>query len=819
MKLQKSFLHRTVAVSVFLLFLSQSVWADAVVSYHPRIFLTPDYINILKDRANANTPQWQRLKNQVNKINSGTKDTIIPLALAYIVTEDPTYGNKAVDGLIELVNEMSSYGVTSKDVALYRAAIGFDWLYNLLTAEQKTAVINAINDTCDVELFSRYLVPWHNYGVAVMRGVGIAGYATYHDNPNAQNLINHARKERFNKLLDGMNQLFGSGGGWPEGRTYGFSSVPDILQYVEAVYTATNENLYSASSWFKDRLRWLYSFEYPGTFYDRNREYHYDGTWDGPKGKPYFGYYNLDDGHKGMSSITDAGRMEKLILIKRFPDEPAAKQVQWLITQPPKDKMVWQEPHLWEDFLWFNPNQLTEAPDLLAHYASGIGTVTMRSDWTDDATWIFFKCGDYFTGHQHLDQNSFSIFKKGDLAIKSGIYDGSGSYHDHIINFYTRTIASNSILIYNPDEEFGPWRAGHNYPRKPMQVFNDGGQRAYKGGVEGAVWTEESKSVTDWLKYKDRHEMGDILHYEHNTDYTYVYGDATRGYNNPDYVTPKEQGRGYNKPKVTLFSREMAYLRPKYVVIFDRVNATDASYKKKWLLHSLNQPVISGYTSTVKGDAIHGGTVYVGADMVVVGAGDGKLFTKVLLPISHQIRQVGGKDNQDYWVFGMNMAPAPNMSRWGKGYGEWRIEVEPTVTQQNDLFLHILYPCENSVSEMPQAVRIDATSGGMVGVHIKDGVKNWVAMFNKVKGVVSVPVTYTIEPTADCQHLLFDMKNSTNYDLSTAISSSSYTITVTENAGGSYTSSAQGVLSFTFGITPPYTSGHSPVMENKTKIQ
>jgi len=113
------------------------------------------------------------------------------------------------------------------------------------------------------------------------------------------------------------------------------------------------------------------------------------------------------------------------------------------------------------------PRDLKDFP--LAHLASGIGRVYARSDWTDDATWFRFECGDYWNGHQHFEAGNFEVFRYEPLATESG------EYHDylssHSVNWLVRTIAHNCILVYQPDEQWTRMRDGGR-----SKYANDGGQ-------------------------------------------------------------------------------------------------------------------------------------------------------------------------------------------------------------------------------------------------------------------------------------------------------------------------------------------------------
>ena len=100
------------------------------------------------------------------------------------------------------------------------------------------------------------------------------------------------------------------------------------------------------------------------------------------------------------------------------------------------------------------PTTPPPAPTKLSHYAEGMGFVYVRSDWTPDATWFAFWAGPHVDLHQHLDQGAFNIYKRRDLAIKSGSYDSGSATQDHSVAYYTRTISANGILIIDPEEQF-----------------------------------------------------------------------------------------------------------------------------------------------------------------------------------------------------------------------------------------------------------------------------------------------------------------------------------------------------------------------------
>ncbi len=128
-----------------------------------------------------------------------------------------------------------------------------------------------------------------------------------------------------------------------------------------------------------------------------------------------------------------------LILIEHFPTDPLARQLQAYLAAPP-DGQFHEFPLSRGVSLVQSPGHRPLSPSGgLPTTPLGTGTVFMRSGWpsgpadTDpSATYLTFQSGDHFSYHQHYDQNSFTLFKYGDLAVDSGVYSGDGlSYHDH----------------------------------------------------------------------------------------------------------------------------------------------------------------------------------------------------------------------------------------------------------------------------------------------------------------------------------------------------------------------------------------------------
>ena len=156
--------------------------------------------------------------------------------------------------------------------------------------------------------------------------------------------------------------------------------------------------------------------------------------------------------------------------VNRFKDPYSA----WLLRKSGFFAKQWVLPVL--EFLWDDPEVLPLDPAATTdeelprqRYFVRVGHLVMRSGWKPDSTWIEFDCGPYFSKHQHLDQNQFTIYHGGYLAIDSGA-DYTDTESPHYLNYYRRTVAHNSILVYDPAEK-------SFWSDNVLPAANDGGQR------------------------------------------------------------------------------------------------------------------------------------------------------------------------------------------------------------------------------------------------------------------------------------------------------------------------------------------------------
>ena len=162
------------------------------------------------------------------------------------------------------------------------------------------------------------------------------------------------------------------------------------------------------------------------------------------------------------------------------------------------------------------------------------------------------------------------------------------------------------------------------------------------------------------------------------------------------------------RDKGTEVVRQFVHVQPDFFVVYDRLSATDAAYKKEWLLHTQNEPVITN-------------------KLLRADCGKGRLFCETLLPEKAVLTKVGGP-GREFWASGKNWELDPvfvkqaeaRAAKRGTGpyFGNWRLEVAPSAPNTDDRFLHVLTATDTSC-EKPVAARLirdDARDGVVLTV-------------------------------------------------------------------------------------------------------
>lgn len=320
------------------------------------------------------------------------------------------------------------------------------------------------------------------------------------------------------------------------------------------------------------------------------------------------------------------------------------------------------------DLLWHDFNLQSRKPDsnlpLVRYFGTPYGWNIARTSWDDNAVIAEMKVGEKFFGnHQHADAGSFQIYYKEPLAIDSGAYQGTseGGYSsEHCMNYFKRTIAHNSILVYNPSEVF----ASSNYGGAGVSsVANDGGQRLPNSWLT-------CPSYSDLLT--SEYATGSVVSHWDDGYNVYLKGDITSA---------------YSSNKVSAVKRSFVFLNnqdadcPATLFVYDYVNSRNASYKKYFLLHTIEEPTIGTNTYDIS-------RTFSGRS--------GYLHCKALAPSDAVVGKVGG-NGHEFDVFGTNYPNEVSSDNAGE-IGAWRVEVTAAAGRKEDKFLNVIEVASSSKS-------------------------------------------------------------------------------------------------------------------------
>ncbi len=619
------------------------------------------------------------------KLASGERpsDDLPGWALSWLLTGDESFARRAVDEL--RTTHLPTSGGSNQYFEYVRQALTFDWLYNWpgFDSDLKDRVAGELLAGADRMLALQGLADpaaasYHNH---TLRELALAIFALTAIDGHPSIVVKAAPlADRARRALDNIletSDLVAPSGGYHESMDYMRITFAPLAMLAELRRTTTGE----------DPARRF------GVFANMGPTYLYKVLPDGSTAR------DDDNEYPHLDAV------DNIVLgyaVHRFRDPYAA----WFLQKSGWLPTGWRLPVL--EFLWSDRTVTPRDPALTgpselprARLFPGVGHVLMRSGWDPGATWIEFTCGPYFAKHDHLDTNQFVIYRKGYLALDTGA-DYTDTESPHYLNYYRRTVAHNTVLVYKPGETFF-W--GENL----WPASNDGGQR-----MDSSRFWNSVRSLDDWERTRDLWDRGRIDAYEARSgEFVYARGDGTAS---------------YQPSKMERFVREILWLEGADVLfVSDDVRSTDPSYKKAWLLHGVNPPQVETTPGGGSRAVGQGGTAWSHVSVATFEDGGGRLRVYPVLPRDAELVVRGGPgwefwtpgdERGGAWGSGANWpldppegGPLPSDATlqrmwrtfWGADLnklspsnrravvpGAWRLEVSPRAAARDDRFLHVL---------------------------------------------------------------------------------------------------------------------------------
>lgn len=656
-------------------------------SVHPRLYLRSSDIPELRER--LKNPEIQKTIAKIKKLavdrtpeeeakapdrsgfryyaeNRGVTSRVQLEAMDYLLNKKKSVARKAIVAMLDTLRN-TNYGKKgdlsrASGQMLMCGAMVYDWCYDQMKDSEKKAYINEfvrISKTmeCGYPPKNTEPIAGHSSEWMVMRDMLSAAIAIYDEFPE---MYNHVMTMLCRDYIPVRNYVY-AGHNYHQGTSY--------------ANVRFSNDLFSL--WILDRMG-------AGAVYDPAQQFvMYDFLY---RRRPDGMVLPAGDVNPGIGGSYGLPAM----LAYSYYKDPYLAYEYKRNTKIDNHCLIFDV--LWRDYT-IEPKSPETLP-LTKYSGTPFGWMIARTGWDKNSVIAEMKINEHFVGnHQHMDGGAFQIYYKGPLAIDAGAYHGtSGGYNSpHNKNFFKRTVAHNSLLVFDPNEKFASWNYGGT--DKTEFADNDGGQR-----MPGDRW-ETCRSFADLLS--DEYTTGQVL--AHGTggdymapEYSYLSGDITKAYS--DKV--KEVKRSF------VFLNLKSEKVPAAMVVFDKVVSKNPEFKKHWLLHSIEEPKVSENGIVIKrtkdGDS-------------------GMLSNTVLLPAKENLdMQVIGGKGKEFWVNGTNYANAPQAGRPDprNERGEWRVEVSPSAPANEDYFLNVIQVADNNCNELHKASLLKGEN--LVGAVIAD---------------------------------------------------------------------------------------------------
>lgn len=775
-----------------------------VSSRHPRLLLTAAITSRLMARKNAGDPAWKALGARADTLaayaifpykyathgeepdntifydyqGAGWFEAAMPLALAYRMTGKASYLHQLLALADEMIRaqsdpannppkgrpplEIDDYYPTR--YLGYVIGIIFDWCYADLGALRKAkmiALMNAYFDDMRANAYQANSNADGNYFGGHLICAAAMGYASYGDNPRAQEMIDYARirfdgtpgkvapsnvpDSYFSQVFQGgykpvvaldyngpniTGAPFASGFDF-QGWAYGTGDFTRIIDYLLMVKSATGEDLVASHlAWFAKMLTAENEALLPNHF-----EIDPSGDWGGYQGAVI--PRELPARLAYVLAGTSSGPVAQHFATAEIADSTYPDVTVWPLAE-------------WMNFFFGDPARPSAASVLPPYYSAfapaypkaganngAVPYFIMRSDWSAGTVWAAVRMGaEFYDDHQHYDAGTMTIKRGNDyLLVDASNWKGPAGSNG-ILGDSTEALgaASKNTLYFN---DFGDYMySDENYV---------GGQGAW--GIDRVVADEQ------------------------NSNYTYVRSDLSTAYNRAGDPTDE-----VNR-KLAFFYRSFLYLPGSGIfVIYDQVRAKPSSnprgpYLKHLRWHLPNRPAVSGH-------------------IVTVNQGSSRLYLDVLKPPDAQIKIVDESSNPDPCE-----DAGPRCVPYGEDAGTFRVEVrEPS----NPLFIPFMTVLQPAARSTPAATAVNIATGDsrMIGAMIvQSSAKADIVLFNNQSGQVPAPIVstqYAFAGPAAAYHTLAGMIPGARYK----ITYSGGAVQVAKNASGNAVASPAGVLRF-----------------------
>ncbi len=738
---------------------------------HPRLYVNAETLETVKANLehSDNKNIYRQLMSEANKAVASSKmpkskdelkasiTDMENLAFAYLVTGSEKYGYRAIALAFNYINGIKGSSLneiqstSEASTAIHVFAEVYDWCYGLLSDTQRVKLIagvcNQVAKDCAAGLGcppnGEETVVGHGAERNIMRDWLAFAIAVADEQPK---IYNYVAGRVANEHVKTPNWYYQSGS-HHQGSAYG--TTPRLYPNMAAdmmMYAATGTRIFSEDIHLDEVvLSAIYRLRPDGESLRIGDDYNQTGS--------SYGY-----GHLAQVAFY-AGNYYKNETVKSW--------YKYWSYSPSPGPYEFSRPM----YLMFNDPTVGYSTKLqyglnLVHYnGSPLGAMVARSAWNDKNAWMTYtnieEAGT--DNHDHKDSGCFQIYYKGILAPDAGQYEHNGQNYNSTLylNYVKQTISKNGLLIRNPNVQ------GYYI------TLDSGGQRVGTREDTNAMMTWEEQMASNKVNRAKVLGQGSAVDANGNFVYAYISGDITNAY----YTDENSPEANYSTVDLVMRSTMTIATgdpeHPMAFIVYDRITSKDASYKKTFLLHTMEEPTFNGGSVVDAPEGEDAAFTYVSGSnsfyytnvLGPTGAYkqdnlkdkyNGKLTTTTLLPENPVYRYIGGNGKR-FWVNGVNGGKSDvteNPTKHPVGEIGWgRVEISPPVAQLTDSFLNVMY-VSDAKDANGNATSNDLVPSTLVQCDTHEGAVTFgnVLMFSKTNTAISSEVKFTASGSGEMNY-------------------------------------------------------------------
>lgn len=568
-------------------------------------------------------------------------------AIEWMITGNRESLDAAIAGLKKMQVGGSSW--TYRGAALVNLASLFDWLYDELDQPTRRQVIARIEQAADdaVEHVKTGRAPFfYTRTPGALAGLAVSGIALHGVSNKADGYLDVFRRFGVNEYFNAYQWVEGAATGGNYTFDYTFVDLPQICA---AWWSATGNNPVrwiraKQDGWIDGIVRFYLWYMRPGfAFTDINDQYR--NIWSSHdqfcQGLDIAAYVTRSGSGRAWSQRW-TGRFGSALYHTEYAHNCIFRDVT-LETEP--------------------LGNLPRA-ELFGRDSCGYGF--FRSHWPspgkpDDATHVFFRCGDPVDVHGGVAAGEFQIFKYAPLAARSGRYS---SYDSPADQYHRNCISANVILFTDVNDS------------------NDRGDQNSRCGLK-----QDHKTWADWLAIRERCnlDVAHILDWRANGGEARCRADLTAT---------------NTKSKCKTWIREFVWLADKHLVVLDIVETASAGIKPRWQIHCPTPPQISDRQITISNRPPQRSW----ADPTLKpNSEEAKLFCQTVLPRDYILLLHTDGKGQAFHADGRRDGTC-EVNRYHRDFGGNVVQIEPRDGIQQAVFLHVLTATDENGTDPPEVV-------------------------------------------------------------------------------------------------------------------